>query len=240
MTRTHKTVAAIALLGSLAIGSGAAVAQCGGWTFHGQPNVGPGCAARYAAPCAPDCQVAIPHRFQKGPGCGDFAPDARPGFRGPGCADIAPDARPGFRGPGAPDFQRRGPGPKFGFEERLTFLLGSLDLNDSQKAAWNNYKQALENAHDIGKKPGEPKARPEGQQARLEARIETLKAKLAVTEALAKARADLVKVLTPEQAKTLEALEDRAHGRAQPRRPAPAPVAPQGPAPKAPAQEGAV
>lgn len=204
MTNTKKTVAALALIGSLAAGASGAFAWAGCASAQPQP------------PCAQaDCQGArapraMPHPYMYGPGCDVRAPMHR-----------APHG-------GEPGLSR---------EDRRALLLGKLNLNDSQKPAWEAYLSAVDAGHERaarGEAPGE--AKPMTTQERLDAHIARLKARIAKMEAIAKARADFVKVLTADQVKTLEAFEDRVHKpgkRVRPQPPKP-PVAPEG----APAESG--
>lgn len=132
-------------------------------------------------------------------------------FNGQDCPNVAcPNARE-FRGKrGVPpcasqNYQRA---PRLNFEERKALLLGSLDLNDSQKSAWKNYSNAVDQMHD--------KKRPNykdgmSRQELLQERANVLKARLQNVENLIKARAELLKVLTPEQVSIFEKLETRGH-----------------------------
>jgi hypothetical protein len=197
MTNTKKTVAALALVGSLAAGASSAFA----WG---------GCASSQPVPpCAQaDCQGArapraMPHPYMYGPGCEVRAP-----------------------------MHRGHQGGEFGLsrEDRRALLLGRLNLKDSQKPAWDAYLAAVDAGHEKTVRGAEPMdAKPMTTQERLDAHIARLKARIAKMEAIAKARADFVKVLTADQVKTLEAFEDRIHKPGKRVRPLPpkAPVAPE-------------
>lgn len=119
--------------------------------------------------------------------------------------------------------------PRMPFEDRLAFLRGSVQPKDAQLPQWNSYEEALIAAHDV--KKNLPPPGPEAtQQQRLEARIALKKAEVDALENVAKARAELVKVLTPEQIFVLEKIEAKPR-KPFDRRPRVAGVPPQG-APK--------
>ena len=84
--------------------------------------------------------TAASAQWVPGPGCGM-------GMMGPGPNCGAPcygtyNGAPCYFGPGN---QMRG--PAVGYQDRKVYLPGSLNLNDSQKPAWNNYSAAIDALH---------------------------------------------------------------------------------------------
>lgn len=139
-----------------------------------------------------------------GPGCGMANPNFEaPCFNSPCYQQLPPcyTAPRGFMG-----------GPGYGYQDRKAYILGSLNLNDSQKPAWNNYSAAIDALH-AQRGPNKVQGQQLDQQQLLEARAQRLQQRLEATQNLIKARAEFLKVLTPEQAKTFEALENRSHFR---------------------------
>lgn len=93
-------------------------------------------------------------------------------------------------------------------QDTYAALAGELNLTDKNKAAYDNYvkvrvQAAVDHAtwHNQAV-PGEP-----GRQARLERRAEHDQLRAKTSAALAKARADLIKTMTPEQVKALDEQE---------------------------------
>ena len=150
--------------------------------------------------------TAASAQWVPGPGCGM-------GMMGPGPNCGAPcygtyNGAPCYFGQGN---QMRG--PAVGYQDRKLYLLGSLNLNDSQKPAWNNYSAAIDALHAQRNANQQAPGWQLSQEQRLEARVARLQQQLEATQNLIKARAELVKVLTPEQVKVLEALESKSHFR---------------------------
>lgn len=113
-----------------------------------------------------------------------------------------------YMGPG----MMYGYGPMMGqlnWQDRQALLQGKLNLADNQKQAWKDYSDAVGAAHQ--KQPKVKAQKPADQQARLEARIANLKARLAVAENLLKARQNLLSVLTPDQVQILQDYEAMMH-----------------------------
>lgn len=139
------------------------------------------------------------------PGCG-----GAPMNYGPGCAyaqGVGPQngypcwaSQRQFRG--APGFNKQG------FQQRKIYLRGALDLNDAQKPAFEAYYGAIDTYHNL--------QRPQivqgaTRQDVLNARLAFQKARTDALQKAIDARQALVKVLTPEQVKTLDAVESRTH-----------------------------
>ncbi|WP_290116227.1 Spy/CpxP family protein refolding chaperone, partial [Turicimonas muris] len=78
---------------------------------------------------------------------------------------------------------------------------------------WNNYSAAIDALHAQRNANQQAPGWQLSQEQRLEARVARLQQQLEATQNLIKARAELVKVLTPEQVKVLEALESKSHFR---------------------------
>ncbi len=109
-----------------------------------------------------------------------------------------------------------GPGMMYGpmmgqlsWQDRQALLQGKLNLADNQKQAWKNYSDAVQAAHK--KQPKVKPQKPADQQARLEARIANLKARLQVAENLLKARQNLLSVLNADQVQILKDYEALMH-----------------------------
>ena len=150
--------------------------------------------------------------------CGGYGPGVNriqgqePPCVQPGCA-YAGQQHPHFRGN-----YPRGYHQKFGnYESRKTYLRGLLNLSDAQKPAFDAYLAAVDATHARPAVQANPNA---SRQDLLNQRIERQKARLATLEKVAQARAELVKVLTPEQAAALDSFESRSHSRAYNRGPA--------------------
>lgn len=95
------------------------------------------------------------------------------------------------------------------FENHQAMLRDRLQLTDAQKPAWEAYAGAVAASHKHAKRPMiEPGATT---QQRIDARAAHMKARAADLEAVSHARKELVKVLTAEQAMTLESFEARMH-----------------------------
>lgn len=95
------------------------------------------------------------------------------------------------------------------FENHQAVLRDRLQLKDNQVAAWEAYAKAVALSHQHAKRPViEPGATT---QERIDARAAHMKARAADLEAVSHARKELVKVLTAEQAMTLESFEARMH-----------------------------
>lgn len=95
------------------------------------------------------------------------------------------------------------------FENHQAMLRDRLQLKDNQVAAWDAYANAVAASHKNAKRAMlEPGATT---QERIDARAAHMKARAADLEAVSKARKELVKVLSAEQAMTLESFEARMH-----------------------------
>lgn len=181
----------------------------------GEPN------APTVPPCVTGtpCPGAVPGVGPQGrlvPPCvtGTPCPGAGPQGRGvPPCVAGTPGFHPrhhhGFRG-GPGQFQGpRALPPRQTLEDRLTYLRGAIKPTDAQVPQWTKYEEAITVAHSVKKLPS---LGPEATvQEKIEARAALKKAEAEALENLAKARAELVKVLTPEQIFVLEKMENRAH-----------------------------
>lgn len=95
------------------------------------------------------------------------------------------------------------------FENHQAMLRDRLQLKDNQVAAWDAYAKAVALSHRNAKQAMiEPGATT---QERIDARAAHMKARAADLEAVSNARKALVKVLSAEQAMTLESFEARMH-----------------------------
>lgn len=150
--------------------------------------------------------------------------------QGPGCPYASQQAQGyhyhHFKGQVPPCAQGQfAKGPKFSLEDRKNLMLGALNLTDAQKPAWTAYSAAIDGVHNLrGPKPQLDQNLDH--QAFLQQRAERLQKSLEATQNLIKARADLLKVLTPEQVKVLDAMETRSHKGFK------GPKGPKGPAPQ--------
>ena len=193
MTNSKKTLAALAILGTLSVG---ATAQA--WNHGGR------------GPQVPPCAQQVPSCMQSQAPCAQYVPPCAQAHRGygyhhpyaygPNCGDMMPQME-------AQQAQR--PDPVQIFEARKAMIEKSLELNEDQKAAWNDYTKALDASHQRVPQP-QAGQRLSGQE-RLEARAENLKARSETMEALAKARATFVGKLNAEQVATLDRMEGRSH-----------------------------
>lgn len=128
-----------------------------------------------------------------------------------------------------------GPGMMYGpmmgqlsWQDRQALLQGKLNLADNQKQAWKDYSDAVQAAHK--KQPKVKPQKPADQQARLEARIANLKARLEVAENLLKARQNLMSVLNADQVQILKDYEALMHQpKVRPAKRAPRAMAPRAP-----------
>lgn len=191
MKRTSQLLLKGTLLGAFALLATSASA-------HWVPMHNPGCPM--AAPNTGCAMIPYQHHFR-----GHF--NGAPCNGAPCYQQGQPQVPPCFANPG--NFNK---GPTQSFQERKDFLLDSLQLNDSQKSAWDNYSSAVDALHSLrqSKIPQGPQL---DRQKFLEERAARLQKSADATQALLKARAELLKVLTPEQAKTLEMIENRNHFR---------------------------